>query len=155
MDSGLQVREVPDSSQPQYYDPGADVQKEVLHGSYPYHLPNESNEGKVDAVNKLHRRDMICRLGPLTFGLLVAFLTAVVVGASVGGGLGSALAKDGQHGSLSMATTTVTKTIQAGSQASSLTNPEGQLEDYVVEPASNISSVALECSGLGAAPTLG
>ncbi|KAK3713315.1 hypothetical protein LTR37_008507 [Vermiconidia calcicola] len=150
MDSGLQVRETPESSGAQYYDHSADVQKEVSRPSYPYNLLDNANanEGRLKAIDRASTRHKIRGLSPLMFGLLVALITAVVVGASVGSGLGSALAE--ARSGTPTATVSVTSTVTARSEAlaSPTTNSQGQLVNYAVVPPSDVFSVALDCPNL-------
>lgn len=84
-------------------------------------------------------KQRVCRFSPALFGLVTALTAALIVGAAVGGGLGSVLAHEKKK-----PPTTVTITAPA----STATNAGGKLTNYTVPSPTTISSVALDCPNI-------
>ena len=92
MDSGLQVFERPEASLPEHHI--SDVQKEVHQEAQSAQLlPDQDPLVRNYRGNVQHkaRQQRVCGMAPWLFGILVAAGTAIIVGAAIGGGLGSSL----------------------------------------------------------------
>jgi hypothetical protein len=81
-------------------------------------------------------------LRPLAFGGLVALATLIVVGAAVGGGLGSALANRINRQNAAQGPSTVTKTITA---SSSPTSSSSLYNNFAPPDPTNVVSLATVC----------
>ncbi len=84
IDSGLQVS---NSSLPEHYHISG-VQKEAVPSAHPAEALEEQYQRSSKLSSKNHR---ICGLNPFVFVSIVAVSSALVVGAAIGGGLGSKL----------------------------------------------------------------
>ena len=98
MSSGLQVRETPDPSSPEYYQHPSNVDKEpYTHQAQPYFRNSNPTEEakyaqyKPDENNTGNKDFAFSRVGPVWLIIITAVVTAIIVGAAIGGGLGSSL----------------------------------------------------------------
>ncbi|KAK3712141.1 hypothetical protein LTR37_009232 [Vermiconidia calcicola] len=142
IDSSLEVAHSPlpehDMQQPQ---------KEHRAHSQWYEASHEEDTQGFQTPHSDHRTTSVRKYGPTWLLALVALVTAIVVGAAVGGGLGSQLSKRecrlsecvAQHASTER---TVTVTASASQPA---TTSGGLLVSYAPVPPTEIYSLALEC----------
>ncbi|KAK3074004.1 hypothetical protein LTR53_003900 [Teratosphaeriaceae sp. CCFEE 6253] len=89
MDSGLQVREVPESSLPEHYVDHSHKEaysKAQTEAAPPYRSPYVAHHN-ASFPHSERRPQRVCGLSPLPFGIVIAAVTALVVGAAIGGGL--------------------------------------------------------------------
>ncbi|KAI1767700.1 hypothetical protein GGR53DRAFT_481316 [Hypoxylon sp. FL1150] len=92
-------------------------------------------------------------LSPLAFGTLIALVTTLIVGAAIGGGLGSALAKKGHCDAspsvvTSMPTSTSLPTSSTVNPTSSTSAAATALVDYVAPEPSRVESLHINCPEL-------
>lgn len=116
--------------------------QEVTGATDDYFYPNGSSKRRVHP----QRRNPF-GLNPLAFGALIALITALIVGAAVGGGLGAILAgKEECNTSPSRAnSTSSSKTSEVASTTSATTTT---FVDYVVPEPSLIQTLNINCPEL-------